>query len=129
MSRGLPERVHGFLAEHIGSVEQLEVLLLLRRHPERGWSPEQVARELRIEPGSADKRLEDLERRGFVARWDGPGHEYVYLPGPPEREDTVRGLAEGYAQRRATVIHLIFSKPVECIRTFTEAPGPEEGEG
>ncbi len=33
----------------------------------------------------------------------------------------MRGLAEGYAERRVTVINLLFSKPVERIRTFADA--------
>ncbi len=121
MSAGLPEAVCRLIAEHIDSVEQLEVLLLLWRHPSRGWAPEAVARELRIEPASADKRLEDLERGGFLQCRDRACREYQYAPEPPERDGLVRGLAEGYAERRVTVINLIFSKPVDRIRTFADA--------
>jgi hypothetical protein len=121
VSAGLPEAVCRLIAEHIDSVEQLEVLLLLWRHASRGWAPEAVARELRIEPASADKRLEDLERGGFLQCRDRACREYWYAPAPSERDALVRGLAEGYAERRVTVINLIFSKPVDRIRTFADA--------
>lgn len=121
MSAGLPEQVRRLIAEHIDSVEQLEVLLLLWRESSRAWVPEAVARELRIEPASADKRLGDLERGGFLQCRDRACREYQYAPAPPERDALVRGLAEGYAERRVTVINLIFSKPVDRIRTFADA--------
>jgi hypothetical protein len=42
-----------FIHDHIHSVGQLEVLLLLRQHPERTWSPEDVSQALRTIPSSA----------------------------------------------------------------------------
>jgi hypothetical protein len=82
---GLPEGVRRLIHEHIDSVEQMEVLLLLRREP-TPWTPEAVARELRIETGSALKRLEDLERRGFLECVDRACAEHQYAPVPPERD-------------------------------------------
>jgi len=121
MSTGLPEGVRRLIAERIDSVEQLEVLLLLWRNPECAWTPEAVARELRIEPGSAEKRLTDLERGDFLQCRDRARRQFQYAPISPERDALVRALADGYAERRVTVINLIFSKPVDRIRTFADA--------
>lgn len=108
------------IADSIDSVEQLEILLLLLQHPERTWGAESVARELRISPLSAGDRLEDLTRDALLARVGG-GEEYRYAPGSAELDEAVRGLATAYTERRVTVINLIFSKPVDKIRTFADA--------
>jgi hypothetical protein len=55
----LPAELVRFIHEHIHSVEQLEVLLLLRENPERWWSPEEVSQALRTIPSSASQRLLD----------------------------------------------------------------------
>lgn len=108
------------IADHIDSVEQLEILLLLYQHPERSWSAESVARELRISPMSAGDRLKDMARAAILARVPGAEGEYRYAPDAQMRE-AVSGLAAAYTERRVTVINLIFSKPVDKIRTFADA--------
>ena len=102
-------------------MEQLEILLLLHQHPGRAWTAETVARELRISALSAGDRLEDLTRAAILSRVEGGTAEYGYAPASPKLEEAVSGLATAYAERRVTVINLIFSKPVDKIRTFADA--------
>lgn len=116
----LPEGVRRLIADSIDSVEQLEILLLLLQHPERTWTAETVARELRVSSLSAGDRLEDLARDALLARVKS-GEEYRYAPGSAALDEAVRGLATAYTERRVTVINLIFSKPVDKIRTFADA--------
>jgi hypothetical protein len=113
--------VRRLIADHIDSVEQLEILLLLYQHPERTWDAEAVARELRVAAVSAAERLEDMTHSGILARKDGKPVEYRYAPKSAGLGDAVRGLALAYSERRVTVINLIFSKPVDKIRTFADA--------
>ncbi len=108
------------IAEHIDSVEQLEILLLLYQHPERSWSEESVARELRISPMSAGDRLKDMARAAILSKVQGSEGEYRYTP-DAQMGEAVAGLAAAYSERRVTVINLIFSKPVDKIRTFADA--------
>jgi hypothetical protein len=117
----LPEVVRRFIVDHVDSVEQLEILLLLHQHPERAWDAESVARELRISALSASDRLEDQARAGLLARVEGSPGGYRYAPGTPALDEAVAGLAKAYAERRVTVINLIFSKPIDKIRTFADA--------
>ncbi len=120
-TNGLPDIVREFIIEHIDSVEQVEILLLLRQKTGRTWTAESMARELRIAVSSAATRLADLKKLGFVVAVDGAPNEYRYAPRTPELDETVRGLAEAYSERRVTVINLIFSKPIDKIRTFADA--------
>ena len=117
----LPEGVRRLIADHIESVEQLEILLLLCRDPERAWSAEAVARELRISALSAGERLEDLARDALVVRERDGDLDYRYGPRDADQDEAVRGLVSAYAERRVTVINLIFSKPTDKISTFANA--------
>ncbi len=117
----LPEGVRRLIAEHIDSVEQLEILLLLYQHPERSWTAEAVARELRVSAFSAGDRLKEMARAAILSHLEGSAVEYRYAPESPQMAEAVAGLATAYTERRVTVINLIFSKPVDKIRTFADA--------
>jgi len=118
MESRVPAHVRAFIHEHIDSVEQLEVLLLVRAHPGREWSAREVADELRIDPGSAEQRLEDLVRVGLLA--DGSAG-VRYAPETPELARQVDELAQLYQSHRVAIISVIFSRPSERIRSFADA--------
>jgi hypothetical protein len=120
-TNGLPDIVREFIIEHIDSVEQVEILLLLLQKTGRTWTAESMAKELRIAVSSAATRLADLKKLGLVAPVEGAPSEYRYAPRTPALDETVRGLSDAYSERRVTVINLIFSKPIDKIRTFADA--------
>jgi hypothetical protein len=116
---GLPEDVHRFLYQHIESVEQLEVLLLLWQAPDRGWTAEDVARALYSHPLSVSSRLALLMGQGML-RENQPGC-YQYAPRSSELHETVSRVVHSYRERRVAVITLIASKPLENVRAFSDA--------
>jgi hypothetical protein len=116
---GLPEDVHRFLYHNIDSVEQLEVLLLLRQGPERGWTAEEVARTLYSHPSSILHRLSSLAGRGLLRELEPAC--YQYAPRSAELHQTVNRVADIYRERRVAVITLIASKPIENVRAFSDA--------
>ena len=113
-----------FITEHIDSVMQLEILLLLAGQPGKTWTPAALAEELRIDPAWVDGQLQTMGGRGVVAAV-ATDHTaaltFRYEPRTVALEETVRELARAYADRRVTVIGLIFSKPVDKIRSFADA--------
>lgn len=117
----IPRDVKRFIADHIDSVEALEVLLLLRNDPAREWSAEEVSRELYTQTDSAAKRLTELQSINLLVVTDEPNLLYRYSPGTGELDHTVSELAKAYKERRVTVIGLIFSSPSDKIRTFADA--------
>jgi hypothetical protein len=119
MSASIPEDVRNFLFQHIDSVEQLEVLLLLRMHADRGWSPEEVATELRTDARSVRERLDDLRGGGLLAAEPEGGLRYA--PKSPALDRTVHAVAQCYETHRVAIITLIFSKPSDRIRSFADA--------
>jgi AraC-like DNA-binding protein len=116
---GLPQDVHQFLYQHVESVEQLEVLILLLEHPERGWSPDEVARRLYSHPASIARRLAMLLGQGLLREIE-PGC-YQYAPRTDELHGTTLRVAAMYRERRVAVVTLIASKPIENVRAFSEA--------
>lgn len=120
LGRGIPEHVQRFILQHINSVEQLEVLLLLAGHPDRVWTAESVSAELRIDINSAAGRLVDLQGRGLLANAGQEG-SFRYTPASTDLRKTVADLAEIYRTFRVRIINLIFSKPIDQIRTVADA--------
>ena len=116
---GLPEDVHRFLHQNIESVEQLEVLLLLWRTPERGWTSDEVATAVYSHPSSVVRRLAMLFGQGLLRERE-PGC-YQYAPRTADLHDTVTRLDHVYRERRVAVITLIASKPIENVRAFSDA--------
>ena len=114
----LPTAVRRLIAERIESVQQLEILLLLRAAPDKHWSPPEVARALVTQVESCEEWLEEMARTRLLA---GDGLVYRYAPATAELEDAVDALAESYAKYRVAVIAFIFSKPSERVRTFSDA--------
>jgi hypothetical protein len=121
----LPIEIQTFVVDHLDSIEQVEVLLLLRERRERAWTPSELSRELRSAPESVAKRLRGLLDKKLVTLYSekGPGGELLYSYQPPsEKADHLVGeLAEQYRTRRFSVINLILSKPADAIRTFADA--------
>jgi hypothetical protein len=109
------------LADHIESVVQVEILLLLHADPGRAFTPQDVARELRIDAGYAQSELANLTVRGMLRTTDMAAGAYRYAPLTAQVDAAVRGLATAYADRRVTVIGLVYSKPPDQIRSFADA--------
>ncbi|MFL5318549.1 MAG: hypothetical protein ACJ790_02760 [Myxococcaceae bacterium] len=113
---GISEAAERLVHQHIDSVEQLEVLLLLHRTAPRAWGAADVAHDLRIDQSSSKRRLEDLVSRGMVTR-DGEGFSYR----PSAHDASVRALSDAYRERRVAVITLIFTKPSDPVRELADA--------
>ena len=117
----IPSEVRAFIAGYLDSVVQLETLLMLHAAPDKGWQAEDLARELRIDRGWAEGQLEGLCQQGLLASSEAGGvREYRYAPAAALR-GAVDGLARAYAERRVTVISLIFAKPADSLRAFSDA--------
>ena len=106
MRRAIPDDVETFIGHHISSVEQLDILLLLRQTAGRSWSAAEVARHLRRNPDSVARRLEQLWSSSLVA---SEPRGYRYEPATDDLGRDVDELADVYARRRHTVITAIFS--------------------
>jgi hypothetical protein len=113
----ISDQLARFVASHIVSVEQLEILLLLRQHRDRALTASELNDVIRSSESSVGSRLVDLERRGLVRREQT---RFRYQP-PSELEELLSDLAAAYAEQRYTVIDLIFAKGNDKLRVFADA--------
>jgi hypothetical protein len=120
-SNGVVGDARQLIADHIVSVEQLEILLLLRGHPDVRYTAKSVSDQIRTSELSAAKRLADLASRGFLRVESSNPPSYCYAPGSERLGEAVDAVAQAYAERPYTVIELIFSKPLENLQVYADA--------
>jgi len=125
VSQEEPKHIQAFVAGYIESVIQLEVLLVLYGSSERAWTAEALARELRIDPAWVDGQLAQLCAKGLLhCSEDGP-RSYRYQPHTSELHQAMIDLSKAYADRRVSVISLIYSRPAEQptdpLKSFSDA--------
>lgn len=120
MSDEVAADLRTFLSEQIGSILQLELLLLLAADSAKSWNAEQAAKALYVQSDAAYGLLEGMRNRGLLAITP-PEEGYRFAPRIPEWEPLVRRLADLYKERRLTVIDLIYSRPVDKLQSFADA--------
>lgn len=122
MTRGeaIPPDVKQFLADHIRSVEQLEILLLLRQQPDRTWPIAELAQAMYGPEDSAARQLGRLVASGLVAR-DGEAATFRYAPLSPNLAATIDRLAHTYSERRVAVLTSLAEGPMENVHAFSAA--------
>ena len=113
----LPSEIVSFIASCIDSVEQVEILLMLRAERTRRWTAEELTRGQHSSIGSVHLRLQRLVAAGLVAT---EGASYVYAASSAS-DELVRRLADLYADRRTAVIERIFSDRKDPLQPFADA--------
>lgn len=117
---GCPPHVVAFVKNSIDSVVQLELLLLVFGNQSVNWTPEMIARELRIDSTWVRTQLTQLCDRGLLHCATGQVSNYQYSPANPDLDQAVKDLARAYADRRVSIISLVYSKPT------SGPPGPAD---
>jgi hypothetical protein len=120
----ISDPVRQLIARHIVSIEQLEILLLLREQRARAWSPAEVNDRIQSSLPSVSDRLADLVRRGLLRR-DDDGFRY---DAPADQDVIIAELAGEYRDRRYSVIDLIFSKGSDKLKVFADAFRVKKGD-
>lgn len=110
-----------FISKHIHSVEQIEILAILHREPNREWSVHALDDVIRSSEESLRMRLQDLCRRGFITCSPAPNEVYRFGPSSADLRLSIDALVAAYKNHRIRVIEAIFTKPMTEIRCFSEA--------
>lgn len=115
----LSHKLERFLRTSIRSVWELELLLLLRKEPARGWSVPNLVRQLRASGLVVSDALMALQRAELAT--EEPAGHYRYRPATTELMQVVDELAEAYASLPASVMNIIWSTPRTHIQIFADA--------
>jgi hypothetical protein len=113
----IPPKIKRFIDVNISSVEQLEVLLLLRRTKTRSWTAQSASLELRTSPQSIQTRIAELAAQRLVSV---DGADFTYAASSAH-DATIGELERVYAGYRTRVITMIFDKPPRQIRDLADA--------
>lgn len=107
-----------FIDRNISSVDQLEILLLLRERKDRAWSAREVSDELRNNETSAAERMATMSAMGLLESVERT--TYRYAPADSETDRLVALLASSYRDFRLRIIERIFTKP-DGLTAFADA--------
>lgn len=113
----LPPEVRAFLGAHIGSVSQLELLLLVHDQPGlRGV--DELAAEFYLAPSAFQPWLTAFAAQGLLREQGG-----LFGPPPPEEPVTqlVAQVADTYARRRVTVSRYVYASRDDPVQRFADA--------
>lgn len=113
------EDLFGFIGTSITSVWALELLLLLKREPDRSWDAETLIRELRSSPVVIEEALKSLQGAGLALQ-DG-AMTYRYRAASPRLDELVSRLERAYAETPMTVIKAVVAAPTDKLRAFSDA--------
>jgi hypothetical protein len=121
-SGSVPAELARFIEEHISSLEQLEVICLLRNTAPREWRADEVSRELGSSLMSIDSRLAHFATQRFIkVRHTERGPVYQHGPDSEEVASLIEAAAKLYKERRLAVIDLVYGRPENDLRAFSDA--------
>ena len=120
MPSSFSEPLQRFVRERLPSLEQIEIVLLLRRDRERAWSAPEVSAALATPPESTAMRLFLLASNGVVT-FEGSGIPRYRYSSDPAHEPLLDELSTVYDERRDAVVALVGGQPADPLRSFADA--------
>jgi hypothetical protein len=112
----VPEDLQELLRQHLESIDQLEVLALLREQAPRVWNAEEVARRLSLPAPAARAALQQLSGSGLLAVSALDAAEFSYRPLSGELRERTERLLQLYATERAAVMRVLSSNAIARLR-------------
>jgi hypothetical protein len=103
----VPEGIRRFVQGHLGSVAELEGLLLVRSAPGHAWDARTVADRLYIGEPHGRVVLEALHGHGLMVR---QGERFVYQPDSDALRGDVDALAAAYPRLLIPITDLIHAR-------------------
>lgn len=110
--------LRAFVRKHVRSVGELEVLLWLRAHPQRAWTADEIARELRNNRNAATEYLRHFSRTGLAHETEIGRYQYAE---DATIHELVTALADAYAERPVSVVDLIYAEPRDQVQLLADA--------
>lgn len=114
------EEVRQFISHYIGSLDQLEVLLLVSALPDRDWSVDAVYQVVKSNPAIVSQRLEQFVTDGLLTR-SGEPPLYRYGPRTVELSRQISALGAIYKMSRHKIIAVIYSAKDDALKGFADA--------
>ena len=107
------------MLQHVRSVAELEILLLVSASPERSWSPSAVYRTVLSNEALVESTLEKFSRLGLLQK--NESSEYRFSPASEDIKDAVKALAALHHERPNRIIQAIYEVAPSEIEEFAKA--------
>ena len=106
LARELPRAARRLLGEHIHSIGELDLLMLLEADRARAWSLDELCDRLRCPRSWAESRLHAMIGAGLLAGDEG---RYACAPSRPELDEALQALALAHRDRPEDLMKMIVS--------------------
>jgi predicted ArsR family transcriptional regulator len=116
----LPPELRSFLHACIDSIEQVELLMMLRGS-ERLRTVREIAEALRISPSAARREVETLAARGLFAVSVEGETSYRYQPRSDELARRCDLLAQHYITSRLLIFNAVATQSRPALKRFADA--------
>ena len=120
MAQVVSAALERMIRERLPSMEQIDIVLLLRSNRERGWTAPDVARQLGAPQESTAMRLFLLASKGIVLFEPAGVPAYRYA-GAGEDEELVSELARIRMQQPEALIGIADGAAPDPMRSFADA--------
>jgi hypothetical protein len=117
----LPAAVVYFVRDQIDNLEQLDVLTLIMKSPERWWDAAEVAAFLGLNPAIARAALERLASNNLLAITITTDVHYRFQPGTASLRDAADVFAGAWRDHRGEVLGLVTDRQRRAMRDFSDA--------
>jgi DNA-binding IclR family transcriptional regulator len=119
-SAAIPASVTRFVRDHVWSLDQLELLLLLQQS-DKWWDAASVARELGMDTASARRMLERFASQNLLAIAVTGDVRYRFQPGEARLREAADAFLDCYRTNRLAVLRLVTGQVTQPISDFAEA--------
>jgi hypothetical protein len=116
----LPPEVRQFIASHLASVEELEILLLLAKGEKQEWTVDPIYQIILSSRSSVERALEKFVADG-LAHKSVAGATSVYRFQPKGGDSAIQELARSYREAPVRVIAAIYQKSHDSVQGFADA--------
>jgi hypothetical protein len=118
----VPLEVQQFVLDRIGSIAQLEALILMRNAPDTWWLSSSMAERLYISERACRAELDALKAQELLlAKQEDIGWRFRYAPSSGDLREFVDRLVYYYSKNLVVISDLIHSKPRTRLHEFSEA--------
>ena len=115
----IPDEARQFLIQHVRSIAQLEILLLLHSEPNRSWTVEAAYKVVLSNRELVGKIFERFCKLGLASRSEAG--TYQFSPTSDQMRTLVATLATLYRERPGRIVQAIYEAPVSEIEEFAKA--------
>ena len=117
----LSNEARQFLRAHIQSLEQLEILAMMRAAPDCEWTATTIYEKILSNEKSIGARLEQFVVSGLIAVSSTFPPTFRYAPKDAALDHAAEATLQAYRERRVLVIETIFRPESDPAQSFSDA--------